>query len=172
MPLIRDALETDIPAIQTIYAHHVLYGTATFEEAVPNVVEMQRRYATIRQAGLPYLVAEVDGHVRGYSYAGFYHPRSAYRFSLEDTIYLEDGWQGRGLGKSLLMTLLERCEAGGWRQMVSLIGGSDNAGSIGLHISLGFRHVGVLEQVGLKFGRWHDVVLMQKSLGKGSTDIP
>jgi phosphinothricin acetyltransferase len=169
---IRDATEADIPAIQSIYAHHVLQGTATFEEIPPDEAGMKRRLKTAQDALLPFLVAEVDGVVRGYSYASFYHTRSAYRYTLEDTIYLEEGWRGRGLGTDLLTALLERCEDGGWRQMVALIGGSDNAGSIALHQRQGFRLVGVLEKVGLKFGQWHDVVLMQKELGKGSSDTP
>jgi len=176
MPLpslqIRDATESDIPAIQAIYAHHVLHGTATFEEIPPDEAGMKRRLRTLQEASLPFLVAELDGMVRGYCYANFYHTRSAYRYTLEDTVYLEEGWRGRGLGKALLSALLERCEAGGWRQMVALIGDSSNAGSIGLHRSLGFRQIGILEKVGLKFGQWHDVVVMQKNLGKGSSDTP
>jgi phosphinothricin acetyltransferase len=167
-PAIRDAHPADFDAITRIYAHYVLHALATFEEVPPAVDEMRARHATITAAGLPYLVAELDGTVVGYCYATAYRPRSAYRHTIEDSVYIADGMNGRGIGRALLSTLIARCEAGPWRQLVAVIGNSGNAGSIALHARLGFEHVGVLRGVGFKHGGWVDSVLMQRSLGQTS----
>lgn len=170
--LIRDAQEQDFEQIQSIYAYHVLHSTATFEEVPPSVAEMQRRYEHLRQEGLPYLVAEINQEIVGYAYAGIYRPRAAYRFTLEDSIYLARGQIGKGLGKALLSKLLERCEQGPWRQMVAVIAGHDKHESIGLHRSLGFVHAGTQVATGYKFQQWIDVVFMQRALGAGSSTPP
>ena len=163
---IRDANAADFDTITRIYAHYVLHALATFEETPPAVDEMRARHATITGAGLPYLVAEMDGVVVGYTYATAYRPRSAYRHTIEDSVYIADGFSGRGLGLALLTALIERCDAGPWRELVAVIGNSGNAGSIALHARLGFEHVGVLRKVGYKHGQWVDTVLMQRSLGE------
>ena len=164
LPLIRDAAPTDFETIAGIYAHYVLNALATFEEVPPSVDEMRARHAAITALGLPYIVAEVDGAVAGYAYASTYRPRSAYRHTIEDSVYLADGFGGRGIGHALLTSLIERCARGPWRQMIAVIGNSGNAGSIALHAKLGFAHVGVLREVGFKHGRWVDTVLMQRAL--------
>jgi L-amino acid N-acyltransferase YncA len=169
---VREAGDADLPAIQATYAPYVQNGTASFEEAPPDVAEMARRRAAVVARGLPYLVAEVDGAVLGYAYAGPYHTRSAYRFTLEDSIYVAPHAVGRGIGRTLLAELLDRCTALGYRRMLAIIGDSGNAASIGLHAAAGFRHVGTLPSVGLKFGRWLDVVLMQRPLGPGDDTTP
>jgi phosphinothricin acetyltransferase len=161
---IRDANAADFDTIARIYAHYVLHALATFEETPPSVDEMRARHASITAAGLPYLVAETHGAVVGYTYATAYRPRSAYRHTIEDSVYIADGFDGRGLGLALLTALIERCDAGPWRQLVAVIGNSGNAGSIALHARLGFEHVGVLRKVGYKHGQWVDTVLMQRSL--------
>ena len=166
--LVRDARDDDMAAVQAIYAHHVLHGTASFEEEPPSMAEMARRRADVRARGLPYLVAEIDGQVAGYSYATPYRARSAYRFSIENSVYVDHTKHRGGIGRALLIELIARCERGEWRQMIAIIGDSAQAPSIGLHTSLGFRHVGTLEAVGLKFGRWLDTVLMQRALGNGA----
>ncbi|GAB4193301.1 MAG: GNAT family N-acetyltransferase [Thalassobaculales bacterium] len=171
-PVVRPAGEADLPAIQAIYAHHVLTGYASFEEEPPPVEEMARRRQALVEAGLPYLAAEWQGAVAGYAYAGPYRPRRAYRNTLEDSIYLAPGMAGRGIGRALLAALLERAEALGFRQMVAVIGDSGNAASIGLHAALGFTPVGVLKAVGFKHGRWVDSVLMQRALGPGDAEPP
>ena len=170
--IVRDAAENDMAAIQAIYAVHVLRGTATFEEVPPSVQEMCARRAGVLALGLPYLAAELDGEIVGYSYAGTYRPRPAYRYTVEDTVYLAEGMSGKGIGTALLSALIARCEAGPWRQMLAVIGDSANAGSIGLHASLGFDTIGTLPAVGFKFGRWIDSVLMQRALGAGDTTLP
>ena len=162
--LLRDAHDDDMGAIQAIYAHHVLHGTASFEEEPPPLAEMQRRRADVLARGLPYLVAEVDGRIAGYSYATPYRARSAYRFSIENSVYVAHGRVRAGIGRALLSALIRRCEQGPWRQMIAVIGDSANAASIGLHAELGFRNVGTLHDVGFKFGRWLDSVLMQRAL--------
>jgi phosphinothricin acetyltransferase len=162
--LVRDARDEDIGAIQVIYAHHVLHGTASFEEEAPPVEEIARRRADVLARGMPYLVAELDGRVIGYSYASPYRARPAYRFSIENSVYVEHGRARSGAGRALLGVLIERCEQGPWRQMIAVIGDSANAASIGLHASLGFRNVGTFTDVGFKFGRWLDSVLMQRAL--------
>lgn len=166
--IVRDTEDADLPAIQTIYAGEVLEGLATFEEVPPTVDELLSRRAGILKLGLPYLTAEQGGQVVGYSYAAPYRPRPAYRHTIEDSVYVAEGMQGRGIGRALLSALITRCEAGPWRQMIAVIGNSDNAGSIALHYNLGFRHAGTLEAVGFKLGRWVDTVLMQRALGPGS----
>lgn len=164
MMTIRDAVPADIPAIQAIYAHHVLHGLASFEEVPPAVEEMRARFEAVVGGGKPYLVAEVEGTLAGYGYASAYRTRSAYRFTLENSIYVDERWRGRGVGSALLKALIERCRKGPWRQMLAIIGDSANAASIGVHRKAGFRQVGVLERVGFKHGRWVDSVLMQLEL--------
>ena len=169
---IRDARDDDMSAVQTIYTHHVLHGIATFELQPPSLEEMRRRRAEVLSHGLPYVVAELDGEVVGYGYATLYRPRPAYGNTVEDSVYIRDGLGGKGIGKALLAEVIERCIANGRRQMVAIIGNSENHGSIGLHTSLGFRQVGVFEAVGFKHGRWVDTVLMQRALGAGAETLP
>jgi L-amino acid N-acyltransferase YncA len=169
--VVRDALPADIAAVQRIYAHHVLYGLATFEEVPPSVEELLARRISVIAGGLPYLVAEWDGEVVGYSYATAYRPRAAYRHTIEDSVYVAHGLGGRGIGSALLRTLISRCERGEWRQMVAIIGDSANAASIAIHLRMGFRLVGTLSSVGFKLGRWVDTVLMQRSLAGADSDL-
>jgi L-amino acid N-acyltransferase YncA len=169
---VRDASETDMDAVQGIYAHHVLSGTASFEETAPSTDELLARRRSVMTLGLPYLVAEQDGRIVGYCYASAYRPRPAYRHTIEDSVYVADGLGGRGIGRLLLSTLIERCEAGPWRQMLAIVGDSGNAGSIALHRSAGFRVVGTLASVGFKFGRWIDSVVMQRALCEGDRTLP
>ncbi|MFC0389288.1 GNAT family N-acetyltransferase [Muricoccus vinaceus] len=170
---IRDAKPEDAPAIAAIYAHHVLHGTGTFEEAPPPVEEVAARLARVQAAGLAWLVVEDEaGTVLGYGYYANFHPRSAYRHTAENSIYVRDDVRGQGVGKALVAELLVRATAAGFRQMVAVIGDSENVGSIGLHLSLGFKQAGLLRAVGLKFGRWVDVVYMQKALGEGDRTLP
>jgi L-amino acid N-acyltransferase YncA len=170
--IIRPAVAADLPAVTAVYAWNVLNGTGTFELDAPDLAEMTRRHADVTGKGLPWLVAEADGQVLGYAYANHFRPRKAYRFCLEDSIYLASAAQGRGLGKRLLADLVARCEALGARQMLAVIGDSANAGSIGVHASLGFEHTGLLKSAGWKFGAWRDVVLMQRGLGEGASNAP
>nr|WP_237173613.1 GNAT family N-acetyltransferase [Paracandidimonas lactea] len=169
---IRDATPDDIASVQAIYAHHVLNSIYTFEEIPPTVDEMRQRLDKITNQGLPFLVAVLDGVVVGYAYAGLYRPRIAYRYTLEDSIYLSPQQSGKGLGKVLLAELLRRCEQGPWRQMIAVIAGHDNRSSISLHRSLGFAYVGAQPATGYKLGRWIDVVFMQRALGAGSGSAP
>lgn len=169
---VRDAGEADMAAIQAIYAHHVLHGLATFEETPPPVEEMLSRRAAVLAAGLPYLAAELDGRVAGYAYATAYRPRPAYRFSIEDSVYVAEGLAGKGIGSALLGALITRCERGPWRQMLAVIGNSGNEGSIALHRRMGFAHAGTFTSVGFKLGRWVDTVLMQRPLGAGNATLP
>jgi L-amino acid N-acyltransferase YncA len=162
---VRDATEDDLPAIAAIYGHHVLNGTGSFEEEPPSPETMRTRFCAVRERDLPWLVAEADGRVLGYAYARPYHERSAYRYTLEDAVYVAPDAAGGGVGRALLGEVLSRCTAAGYRQMVAIIGDSGNAASIGLHRALGFRPVGVLREVGLKFGRPLDSVIMQRALG-------
>lgn len=176
-PIIRASREDDVAAIAAIYGYHVLHGVASFEDAPPAVEEIARRRGEIVTRGLPYLVAErasgTDrGRVIGYCYAGLFRPRSAYRFTLEDSIYLDAAEVGRGIGRALLVPLLARCTELGYRQMVAVIGGRETIPSIRLHEALGFTHAGVLPAVGFKFNRWIDIVLMQRALGPGATSPP
>jgi phosphinothricin acetyltransferase len=170
--VIRPSREGDIAEIAAIYRYHVLHGLASFEEIPPEPEELLVRRRDILARGLPYLVAERSGRVLGYCYAGPYRLRSAYRFTLEDSIYIDQMEVGRGLGRALLATLLDRCTELGHRQMVGVIGGSDTWPSIRLHEALGFTRVGTLPAVGFKFGRWVDIVLMQRALGPGGTTAP
>lgn len=169
---IRPGTFADMASVQEIYARHVLEGIATFEEVPPDIDEMARRFADVTGRGLPWLVAEADGGLLGYAYAGPYRARSAYRFSLEDSIYLAPAAQGQGLGTRLLERLLTESEAAGARQMLAVIGDSGNAGSIAVHRRCGFGHVGIFRSVGLKFGRWIDTVMMQRPLGSGDATLP
>ena len=170
--IIRPSQDDDVPAIAAIYRHHVLHGVASFEEIPPEPDEMARRRREVLRHGLPYLVAERSGRALGYCYATPYRSRSAYRFTLEDSIYIEQAEVGRGLGRALLANLLDRCADLGYRQMVAVIGGSDTWPSLRLHARLGFTRIGVLPAVGFKFGYWVDIVLMQRALGLGSTTAP
>ncbi|WP_213881863.1 GNAT family N-acetyltransferase [Pseudomonas sp. dw_358] len=170
--ILRDAHENDMPAVQAIYAHHVIHGSASFELEPPTLKQMLQRRADIRDAGLPYQVAERDGEVFGYGYATLYRPRPGYRFTAEDSVYVREGMAGLGIGHALLNAVIEQCIAGGWRQMVAIIGNSENLASLRLHERLGFRKVGVFESVGFKHGRWLDTVLMQRSLGDGAASTP
>jgi L-amino acid N-acyltransferase YncA len=169
---LRAASESDIAAIQRIYANHVLTGLASFEEVPPDAAEMQRRWRAITDLGLPYIVAVSGGAIAGYAYAGPYRPRTAYRFAVEDSIYLDPAYQGRGIGRALLTALIDQSTQLGKRQMLAVIGDSANAASIGLHRSLGFQDTGVFRAVGFKFGRWVDSVLMQRALGPGDASLP
>lgn len=170
--VVRDATEADMVGVQAIYAREVTHGLATFEEEAPTVHELLRRRAAVLELGLPYLAAVGDGRVVGYSYATAYRPRPAYRHTLEDSVYVAQGMHRRGIGRALLGTLLARCEAGPWRQMVAVVGDRANVSSIALHERLGFRRVGTLEAVGFKLGRWVDTVLLQRPLGAGGGTLP
>ena len=174
--VIRKGCEDDIPIIRDIYAEHVLTGLASFEEAVPDVDEMERRMRDTLEKGLPYLVAAFDGDpegtVRGFAYASRFRTRSAYRYTVEDSVYIAENAQRRGLGSALLGAVIDRCTAAGYRQMVAVIGDSANHASIGLHAHLGFEIVGTMPAVGFKFGRWVDTVRMQRSLGAGADTPP
>ena len=170
--LIRLSTAADVPALAAIYTHHVLHGTGTFELESPDDAEMARRRDDVLAKGLPWLVAQQGDRVLGYAYANHFKPRRAYRFCLEDSVYLAPEAQGQGLGRLLLAELMARCEAAGTRQMIAIIGDSANLGSIGVHRTLGFEHVGVMKAAGWKFERWLDVVVMQKSLGLGASAVP
>ena len=168
--IVRASTEADIARCAEIYAHHVLHGTASFEVDPPDVAEMKKRRAAVLALGLPHLVAERDGTVLGYAYAGNWRPRPAYKFSIEDSIYVDNSAVGQGVGKALLPVLIEHCTALGKRQMVAVIGDSAQTPSIRLHASCGFEMVGTLKNIGFKFGRWLDTVMMQRALG--SSDAP
>lgn len=167
--LIRPSVEADLAAITAIYSEAVRHGTASFELEPPDVAEIARRRQAVLASGLPWLAAERSGRVIGYAYAGPFRPRPAYRFCVENSIYVDAAARGQGVGALLLAELIARCEAWGARQMVAVIGDSANAGSIGVHAAAGFRHTGRVEQVGWKFGRWLDVVFMQRALGAGGS---
>jgi len=167
---IRPTTPADIPAITAIYAHAVLTGTATFELEPPTEAEMLRRYDKLRGGGFPYIVAEIDGAVAGYAYAGPFRERPAYRYTVEDSIYIAPDMQKRGVGKALMAELIKLSEQAGFRQMLAVIGDSAQAGSIALHTSCGFQPAGVFKSVGYKFGRWLDTVQMQLPLGKGDSE--
>ena len=170
--LIRPSSAGDLPAITQIYGWNVLHGTGTFELEAPEQAEMARRRDDVLAKDLPWLVAERGGTVLGYAYANHFRPRRAYRFCLEDSIYLAKAARGSGVGRLLLAELISRCEALGARQMLAVIGDSANVASIGVHKALGFEHTGVLKSAGWKFGRWLDVVLMQRALGLGDAGAP
>ena len=169
---LRPAQPADLPAIHSIYAHHVLHGLASFEEEPPSVEELGRRYRDVTGRGLPYLVAEYGMDIAGYGYCAPYRPRSAYRYALEDSIYIRHDMTGRGVGKRLLEELIRRCEGLGYRQIIAVIGDSANQASIGVHAACGFLRVGTLRSVGFKFGRWVDSVFMQRPLGPGDASRP
>ena len=171
-PEIRPATEADLPAITKIYEHAVLEGTATFELTAPDLAEMTRRFKALKDGGYPYLVAGFDGRVAGYAYAGPYRPRPAYRFTVENSIYLDPATHRRGIGLKLLQCLIDECEKRGYRQMIAVIGDSAQTPSIELHRAAGFRMIGAIENVGFKFDRWLDTVLMQRELGPGATTKP
>jgi L-amino acid N-acyltransferase YncA len=171
-PEIRPAGEADLAAVTDIYEHAVLHGTATFELIPPDLAEMTRRFKALTDGGFPYFVATLDGHVIGYAYAGPYRPRPAYRFTVENSVYLAPAIHRRGIGTQLLQRLIAECEARGYRQMVAVIGDSANAGSIGVHSKTGFAMIGTHPNVGFKFGRWLDTVMMQRALGEGAATLP
>ena len=173
MPLtFRPSTDADVPAITAIYAHHVTHGTGTFETTPPTEADMAARRADVLSKGLPYLVAELDGRVLGFAYCNWFKPRPAYRFSAEDSIYLDPDAAGQRIGNRLLLELAKQAEAAGIRKLIAVIGDSDNVRSIGVHRAVGFRHVGTIESCGWKFGRWLDIVLMEKSLGHGNRTPP
>ncbi len=169
---IRPAELTDLPEIQSIYAHHVLHGAGTFEEVPPSLEEMRERFDKVVGHSWSFLVATDATGVLGYAYFTQMRDRSAYRYTAEDSIYVRDDVRGQGVGKALVSRLLDEATAAGFRQMVAVIGDSDNVGSIGVHSSLGFQRAGLLRSTGLKFGRWVDTVLMQRALGRGDHDVP
>ena len=170
---IRDSEPGDMPAITAIYAHSVMTSLATFDEQPPSVAEMRQRRAEVLESGLPFIVAAGDdGHILGYAYAAAFRRRTGYRFTLEDSIYVERNAMRRGVGTALLTALIERCAAAGYRQMVAVIADTERAASIRLHEKLGFKMVGVLPAAGFKFRRWIDVVLMQRALGPGASATP
>jgi phosphinothricin acetyltransferase len=171
-PDIRPTTEADLPAITAIYEHAVRHGTATFELEPPDLAEMTRRYAALVDGGYPYFVATLDSRVVGYAYAGAYRPRPAYHFTVENSIYLDPCVHRRGIGLALLQRLILECEVRGFRQMIAVIGDSANSGSIGVHSKTGFKMIGTHPNVGLKFGRWLDTVMMQRDLGEGASSIP
>jgi L-amino acid N-acyltransferase YncA len=170
--IVRAATMADAAAVATIYGHHVLHGFGTFEEVPPSEAEMASRIAAVLARGLPYLVAEDAGRVTGFAYASPFRPRAAYRYTAEDSVYIHPDFQGRGVGKALVSQVIAACEALGLRQLVAVIGDSANAGSIGLHASLGFVHQGVGRSFGYKHGRWVDIVWMQKALNGGDGTEP
>ena len=169
---IRPAVVADLASVTEIYADAVREGTATFELVPPDLAEMTRRFQSLIDGGFPYLVAILEGGVAGYAYAGPYRPRPAYRFTVENSVYLRPAIHRRGIGYQLLQRLIADCEARGFRQMIAVIGDSANAGSIGVHARCGFRMIGTHPNVGLKFGRWLDTVMMQLELGEGASTVP
>jgi len=169
---IRDATDADVPDIQAIYAHHVLHGTGTFEEEPPSVEDMAARFHAVVDHGYAWLVATDATGVLGYGYYAPFRERSAYCFTVEDSIYVREDVRGQGVGKALVTRLIELATAQGMRQMIAVIGDADNVSSVGVHATLGFHHVGTMRAVGIKFGRWIDVVTMQRALGKGDQNMP
>ena len=169
---IRASRDDDVAAISAIYAHHVLHGTGTFETEPPSAADMAARRADVLAKDLPYLVAEQDGKLLGFAYCNWFKPRPAYRYSAEDSIYIDDAARGQGLGVQLLAALEQAAEAAGVRKLIAVIGDSANAGSVGVHRKQGFTHVGVIKDCGWKFGEWRDIVLMEKVIGAGSSTRP
>ena len=169
---IRPAVVADLPAITEIYEHAVRFGTATFELVPPDLAEMRRRFGTIVDGGFHYFVAALEGRAVGYAYAAPYRLRPAYRFTVEDSVYLQPAIHRRGIGRLLLQRLIAECEALGFRQMIAVVGDSANAASIGVHSKCGFEMIGTHPNVGFKFGRWLDIVMMQLALGEGATTVP
>ena len=173
MLTIRASRENDIPAITAIYRHHVLHSTGTFEIDPPTEADMTQRRADVLGKGLPYLVAENEaGEILGYTYCNWFKPRPAYRFSAEDSIYVADSARGQGVGRQLLDALCTAAEQAGVRRLLAVIGDSANTGSIGVHAAAGFSHAGLLRSAGWKFGKWRDIVLMDKPIGAGDTTAP
>lgn len=172
MPTIRPSQDSDLPQITAIYAHHVLHGTGTFETTPPTEADMTTRRADVLGKGLPYLVADEGGRVLGFAYCQWFKPRPAYRFSAEDSIYLHPEAAGKGLGRELLGALAADAEAAGVRKLIAVIGDSNNLGSVGVHRTLGFLPVGVFKSCGWKFGKWLDIVLMEKAIGEGDSTPP
>ena len=170
--IVRDFRDDDLEPMRAIYAHHAAHGLGTFEETAPEAQEFAGRAAAVTALGLPWLVAEVEGRAAGYGYASPYRPRSAYRFTVEDSVYVAPGEMGRGVGRALLAAVVARCEGLGLRMMYAFIGDSENAASIGLHRSAGFEVSGVMRPAGFKHGRWVDVVVMQRRLGEGDSSPP
>lgn len=170
--IIRDAMLEDVPTIHTIYSNSVLQETASWELTPPDDDEMRRRMQTILDQGYPYFVATIDGQVVGYSYASSYRPRPGYRFTVENSIYVAPAYQRRGIARQLMTKVIDACTARGYRQMIAVIGDSENIASISLHRSLGFTQVGLLPTIGFKFDRWLDGVIMQRTLGEGNTTLP
>jgi L-amino acid N-acyltransferase YncA len=169
---IRPTSPADLPLITKIYGDAVRFGTATFELIPPDLAEMTRRFGALMDGGYPYLVAELEGRVVGYAYADAYRPRPAYRFTVENSVYLEPAIHRRGIGLRLMERLIAECETRGYRQMIAVIGDSSNAGSIGVHTRCGFEMIGTHRNVGLKFGRWLDIMMMQRALGEGAATLP
>jgi len=169
---IRPATEADLPEIQSIYAHHVLHGTGTFDEVPPSIEEMTDKFRHVLEDGGVWIVAADETGILGYGYYTQFRDRSAYRFCVEDSIYVRENVRGQGVGKALVAQMIDDATARGLRQMVAVIGDSDNVGSIGVHSSLGFQRVGLLRSAGVKFGRWLDVVYMQRALGRGDANMP
>ncbi|MCC7045308.1 MAG: N-acetyltransferase [Alphaproteobacteria bacterium] len=170
---VRDAGPDDLASVTAIYGHHVLNGLGSFEQQPPDLAEIAKRFRAVTEAGLPYLVATLDGRVAGYAYAGPFRPRPAYRHTVENSVYVAPGMDGRGVGRALLAALVERCTTLGRRQMVAVIGGAyENAGSARVHAALGFKEAALLRAVGWKFGRWVDVLMMQRALGPGGDAPP
>jgi phosphinothricin acetyltransferase len=169
---IRESADTDMRRVQHIYAHHVLHGSASFDEAPPTLGDLLAQRVEARRHGLPYLVAVYDGVVAGYCYATPYRSRSAYRYSIENAVYVANGMTRRGIGRALLTAMIARCDDGPWRQMIAVIGDSRNAASVNLHRRLGFRQIGTIRAVGWKFSQWTDTVLMQRPLNGGNIAPP
>lgn len=169
---IRSVTPADIDDITTIYTHAVKHGTASFEIEPPSRSDMDARRKTLESGGFPYLVADIGGSIAGYAYAGPYRPRIAYRYAVEDSVYIHPDAHRRGIGRMLLTALLTQAEARGFRQMIAVIGDSAQTASIALHRSLGFQDVGTFVNIGFKHGRWLDSVLMQRSLGEGASTLP
>ena len=170
--LIRPSQASDVRRLTAIYAHHVVHGSGSFELSAPDESEMARRRTAVLENGLPYLVAEVDGALMGYAYANLFRPRPAYRFLVENSVYIDPTAQRLSLGRALMAELIQRCEAQGARQMIAVIGDSANLGSIRLHKSLGFEQVGLIRSSGWKHQRWLDTVMMQRPLGLGDLTTP
>ncbi|HEV2531107.1 GNAT family N-acetyltransferase [Phenylobacterium sp.] len=170
--IVRQATEADAKALAAIYGDAVLYGFGTFEEVPPSAADMDARRRAVQDQGLPYLVAEVDGEVLGFAYAAPFRPRAAYRYTLEDSVYVSPAARGKGIGRAVLSAVIAACEALGVRQLMAVIGDSGNDSSIGLHRAVGFEQTGVGKSVGFKHGRWVDIVHMQKPLNGGDARLP
>jgi len=169
---LRPATAADAAALAAIYGDACLHGVGTFEEVPPGADEMAARLAGVLGRGLPYVVAEIDGEMAGFAYAAPFRLRAAYRFTVEDSVYIHPDFKGRGVGRALLRRVLADCEALGLRQVIAVIGGSDNHGSINLHRALGFEMQGMMTGVGHKFGQWRDIVMMQRALNGGVETAP